>query len=53
MAIASGCWRCSRRLVGEDVQTCGQVIYPKKQTTLGFVILCDLCVAYLMEKGKL
>lgn len=53
MAIASGCWRCNRRLVGQDIELRGQVICPKKQSTLGFVILCDICVAYLYERGKL
>jgi len=52
MAMMSGCWRCNRRLWGND-KVNGQIIYPKKTPTLGFVVLCDPCVAELQSKGKL
>lgn len=53
MAIMSGCWRCCRRLWGDDVEVRGQIIQPRKTPTLGFVVLCDPCVVELQSKGKL
>jgi len=53
MAIMSGCWRCNRRLWGEDVEVRGQIIQPRKTPTLGFVVLCEICVVELQSKGKL
>lgn len=53
MAIMSGCFRCSRRLWGDDVVIRGQIIQPRKTPTLGFVVLCDPCVVDLQSKGKL